>query len=130
MRSALLAALAAVLLAPAAAVAQSPFAPLPSTPGQTQAAPTPTPTTTSSSGGGINTLQQTLLILAGVVLVVGIGFAIARDARAHAPVTDRELRRAEEGETPEHERPRANPRAKAAAKRARQARKKNRPARK
>jgi hypothetical protein len=128
MRSALLAALAVVLLMPATAAAQTPFAPLPSTPQtETQAAPT---TTTSSSGGGITTLQQTLLILAGVVLVVGIGVAIARDARAHAPVTDRELRRAAEGDTPEHERPRANPRAKAAAKRARQARKKNRPARK
>ena len=65
-----------------------------------------------------------------MVLVVGIGVAIARDARAKAPVSDRELRRSEEGAAPEHDRPRADPKAKAAAKRARQARKRNRPVRK
>lgn len=129
MRTALLAALLSALLLPAGAAAQSsPFQPLPQAPVETQPPATTAPG--SASNGGISGLQQTLLILAGVVFVVGIGFAIARDARAQAPVTDRELRRAEEGSTPEHERPRADPKAKAAAKRARQARKRNRPVRK
>ncbi len=124
MRHALLAVLVAALLLPAGARAQSdPFQPLDAAPTQTQA---PAPAQ-SSSGGGISSLQQTLVILAGVVFVVGIGIAITRDARAQAPVTDRELREAEE---PDRQRPRADPRAKAAAKRARQARKRNRPVRK
>ena len=129
MRTALLALVAAALLLPATAGAQSsPFAPLPQA--QPDSAPVTTAAPSSSSGGGISTLQQTLLILAGVALVVGIGVAIARDARARAPVTERELRRAEEGDVGGRERPKADPKAKAAAKRARQARKRNRPVRK
>lgn len=128
MRSVLPAVLAVVLLLPGVAAAQSsPFQPLPQAPTQTAA---PAASDSPDDGGGVTGLQQALLIAAGVVLVVGIGVAIARDARAQAPVTERELRRAEEGASADHERPRADPKAKAASKRARQARKRNRPVRK
>lgn len=134
MRSVLLAVLAAVLLLPAGARAQSsPFQPLP------QSAPDPTQTTapapSTSSGGGISSLQQTLLIGAGILFVLGIGVLIARDARRNAPADPRPARgfgdEALDGtgarKKPD---PRAAQKQKAAAKRARQARKRNRPARK
>lgn len=133
MRSVLLAVLAAALLTPVAAVAQStPFAPLPQAP---QEQPAPVSVDAGADDGGISALSQGLLILAGVALVLGIGFAIARDARRNAPA---EARPGREVVTPAAdgvgERRKPDPRAaqkqKAAAKRARQARKKNRPVRK
>lgn len=132
MRSVLLAVLAAALLTPAAAAAQSaPFAPLPEAPQEQQA---PVAVDSGTDDGGISALAQGLLILAGVALVLGIGFAIARDARRNAPA---EARPGREAGTPTAEGmgerkkpdPRAAQKQKAAAKRARQARKKNRPVR-
>ncbi len=138
MRPALIALLAAALIAPAAAVAQSsPFAPLPQ-------APPPAPETvaadpgTGAGDGGISGLQQGFLIAAGLLLVLGIGFAIARDARHHGPGDPRSPSsgstgsRTTDGGVGERKKPdpRAAQKQKAAAKRARQARKKNRPVRK
>lgn len=134
MRSALAAFLVAFLLAPAGAAAQSaPFAPLP------QAPPAQPETVVVPPGGetgdGISALQQGLLIAAGVIFVLGIGFLIARDAKHNAPGEDRPGR-PYVAETAEAlgERKKRDARTvqkqKAAAKRARQARKKNRPVRK
>ncbi len=137
MRSALVAVLVAALLAPSVAAAQSsPFQPLPPAP-----APAPPPTETvppapGSDDSGISALQQGLLILAGVVLVVGIGVAIARDARRNAPVEalpgsgSGGASAGEDAAARKKTDARAAQKHKAAAKRARQARKKNRPVRK
>ena len=137
MRPAVAAVLIALLLVPATAFAQSsPFAPLP------QAQDTQTQTTAPAQGGtgqgeGISSLQETLLIAAGIVLVLGIGLLIARDARKNAPVDssrpDRPFDDAQVVDGVGVRRkpdPRAAQRQKAAAKRARQARKRNRPVRK
>ncbi len=131
MRSALIAPLVAALLAPAGAAAQ--FQPLPP-------APPPEPETVVGVPGpedsGISGLQEAFLILAGVVLVVGIGVAITRDARRNAPVESRPGSGSASGSAAGGvgERKKPDPRSaqkqKAAAKRARQARRKNRPTRK
>ncbi|MCW3012353.1 MAG: hypothetical protein JWO90_2757 [Solirubrobacterales bacterium] len=134
MRSALVAVLAAALLAPVSAGAQSaPFAPLPQ-------APQPQPETVvvapgSSGDEGISSFQQALLIAAGVLFVVGIGVLIARDARRNAPVDPRPPRPYEtealEGAGERKKRDaRTTQKQKAAAKRARDARRRNRPVRK
>ncbi len=135
MRFAVLAVLAAALLLPTAAAAQSaPFAPLPQAqPDQT--ATVPVAATPSSDSGGISSLQETALIAGGVLLVLATGVLIARDARRNAPADPRPARPYEvetvdgvgERRRPA---PRAAQRQKAAAKRARQARKRNRPVRK
>ena len=78
----------ALLAAPSAAFAQSPFAPLP--PGQT----TPTEVVvapTSNSDDGLETWQEILIFGAGLILLLGIGWAIAGDARRRAPVKQSEL---------------------------------------
>lgn len=65
----------------------SPAAPLPQTvPEDT------TTTTTTTDNGGLKRWQETLMFLAGVALIGGIGFAIVRDARKVAPVTEDEQR--------------------------------------
>ncbi len=134
MRSALAAVLVVLLLTPALAAAQSsPFQPLPSAPQETA----PPVTSTSADDGGVSSLQQTLLIGAGILFVLGIGFAIAWDARRNAPGADRPGARPlpkDEREEAVGERKKRDPRSqakqKAAAKRAREARKRNRPVRK
>ncbi len=134
MRPAVLALLAALLLLPAAAAAQSsPFQPLPPAPQEQPAAPAPTPG--SQDDGGISSGAQALIIAAGIAFVLAIGFFIARDARRNAPGDERPGRPLEgRSITGEGERKRRDASAaqkqKAAAKRARQARKKNRPVRK
>jgi hypothetical protein len=81
----------ALLALPAGAGAQqAPFAPLPSAP------PSATPTVTvaaptSSSSGGLQTWQEFLIFGAGLILLIGIGWAIVADARTRAPVSDAEL---------------------------------------
>lgn len=131
MRSALITLLVAALLAPAVAAAQ--FQPLPPAP---PPEPPPLPAVPGSEESGISGLQEALLILAGVVVVVGIGVAITRDARRNAPAETRPGAGgpSSSGAGSVGERKKPDPRIarkqKAAAKRARQARKKNRPARK
>lgn len=134
MRLPLLVVLAALLLAPAGALAQSsPFQPLPSAPPEQ---PAPVAPGGGQDDGGISGLQQGLLIFAGIGLVLGIGYLIARDAKRNAPAEPRgapgTIAGAAPGTVGERKKPdpRAAAKQKAAAKRARQARKKNRPVRK
>jgi hypothetical protein len=122
------------LLAPAGALAQSsPFGPIP------QAPPEPTPTVVdagSDDDEGLSRSQEILIGVAGFVLLIGIGYAIVRDARANAPVDDprrdpvlagglddEEVSRRSGSRTPKQQRVKTN---RQKAKAARQARKRNR----
>jgi len=71
----------AVGAAPAAAQTGDPFEPLP--PAQTD--PPVVVPTAQEEDEGLAAWQQTLLIAGGALFVLGIGVAIARDARQHAP---------------------------------------------
>ena len=80
-------ALVAALALPAGAAAQSsPFAPLPQ-------APTPTveqtPVNRTLENDGLESWQQILILVAAIVLIGGIGWAIVRDAHHRAPVASR-----------------------------------------
>lgn len=113
------------LAAPAAAVAQSPFLPLPQG-GQPTIQQQPV-TTSSSSGGGLKTWQEVLIFAAGIVLIAGIAVAILADARHRAPAGSRAAeedpaRRAELA----HQRRRAKRQARRRQKLARAQRRRNR----
>jgi hypothetical protein len=119
-------ALVVALVAPAGALAQSsPFSPLP--PAQ-QATPEPTPAPTTAADQQ-DVSRGLLLGIAGAVLVVfvGIGVFITRDARRNLTDADRRaVERGERGERPEDDRrstEAARKKARAAGKRQRQARK-------
>ena len=88
-----IAAFLCVLASPAAALAQSPFSPLPPAQTQTQAQTTTTGNTSTNNGdsGGLSSWQEILIFLGGIALIVGIGYAIVTDARKNAPVSDHEL---------------------------------------
>src|SRR3954469_3051008 len=80
----------ALLATPATVFAQAnPFSPIP------QAQTTPTEVVVAppanSDDGGLETWQEVLIFGAGLVLLLGIGWAIASDARRRAPVKDSEL---------------------------------------
>src|SRR3954447_11953529 len=81
----------ALLAAPTSAFAQAnPFSPLP----QGQSTPTEVvvaPPTNSNDDGGLADWQEILIFAAGMILLLGIGWAIASDARRRAPVKDSEL---------------------------------------
>ena len=116
------------LAAPTAAFAQDPFAPLP--PAQTippqQDTPTVTASTTSSDGGGLKGWQELLIFFAGGVLLLGIGWAIVADARQAAPAGDDTAGIADAKTRSEADHKRRKQQARAASKRARAARKRNR----
>jgi hypothetical protein len=120
---------ALTLLAPAAAIAQeNPFAPLAPAPQQTQTQTNTQPTQTTKTSGGLKGWQQTLIVASGLILLVGIGYAIVTDARSRAPVEDRL-----HGADADHRRPgsrvdpaRRKEMQRAKARRARAQRKKNR----
>ena len=118
--------LTAALAGPSAALAQDPpFTPLPPAPPEQAPAPT---TDTDDDGDGLSEQQQLLIALAGIVLLIGIGWAIVRDARSRAPVEER-TRSADGGELPRATRPppvRRAQQSRAKAKAARRARKRNR----
>lgn len=80
-----------VLALPAAALAQSPFSPLPPAQTATQA-PTTTSNSSSTNGdsGGLQSWQEILIFMGGVALIAGIGYAIVTDARRNAPVKEGE----------------------------------------
>jgi hypothetical protein len=89
-----LALVASLAVSPAAfAQGDSPFNQLPQAPVQTVEQ-----TTTSSANStdsnqysdGLQTWQAVLIVFGGVVLLLGIAFAIMRDARARAPVDEAE----------------------------------------
>jgi hypothetical protein len=114
------------LLLPAAAAAQQ--APTLGAPTETQA---PVVTTSSSPAQrGLKTWQELLIFGAGVVLLVGIGWAIVGDARQRAPARDRrhqgELETVGGRRLAPHERKRRKERARAKGRAARRARRQNR----
>jgi hypothetical protein len=113
------------LAAPIAAHAQSsPFAPLP--PAQT-APPEPAPSSqTASDDGGLKGWQTTLIVLAGGILLLGIAWAIVADARNVAPAGDETETKAEAKARQEADVKRRKAKNRAAAKRSRAARKRNR----
>lgn len=80
----------AALAAPAAALAQSdnPFGPLNLPPANTTPDPVPTSSNTSTDNGGLKGWQEVLIIFAGGVMVIGIGWAIVADARSRAPTEE------------------------------------------
>ena len=121
-------AIAAVLcvLAPsAAALAQSPFSPLPQPVEPTTTTTSNNTTTTSGDSGGLASWQEILIFLGGVVLIIGIGYAIVTDARRNAPV--REGEEGHIGERLKHlPKSRTKPVRRAKARQARAARKRNR----
>lgn len=75
-------------LAPAA-VAQTPFAPLPQSAPTTTEPVAPT-TTTPAEEQGLERWQEILIFAGGIVLVLGIAVAVLRDAKKRAPVEDEE----------------------------------------
>lgn len=121
------------LSVPVAAHAQSPSSQTPGPalppvlPSQTPQSQTPTVTnsTTSTSDGGLAAWQQILLFASGGILLAGTGWLILRDARDVAPTisTEEQLETRERREADIKRRKSKN---RAAAKRSRAARKKNR----
>jgi len=115
------------LAAPVAAHAQdSPFAPLP--PAQTTPEQTPTvaSTTSSDDGGGLAGWQQVLIFAGGGILLLGIAWAIVSDARSAAPAGDESDAQLAARSQREEDLKRRKARNRAAAKRSRAARKRNR----
>jgi hypothetical protein len=125
----LLTIVALVLALAAAAPASAQQAPTLGAPETTQGDVAPPPESDTTGGnGGLKTWQEVLIFAAGLVLLLGIGFAIVGDARDRA---GRLARRRGEPETagagvPHKHRQQAKQRARAKARRARAQRRKNR----
>jgi hypothetical protein len=119
--------LAALAVPVAAARAQdSPFAPLPpatTTPDQT---PTVSSSNTSTDDGGLKSWQELLIFAGGGVLLLGIGWAIVTDARNAAPAPDDSDEARASKARREEDLKRRKSRNRAATKRSRAARKRNR----
>jgi hypothetical protein len=124
-RSTLLICLLALALPMAAHAQSSPFAPLPPVVTTPPATPTVTNSTTSTSNDGLAGWQQILLFGSGGILLLGIAWLIVRDARVVAPtiVTEEDTETRERREADIKRRKVKN---RAAAKRSRAARKRNR----
>jgi hypothetical protein len=124
----LLTVFALLVLAPAAARAQSnPFGPLPQPAEPTQTA-APTPTATNATSGG-DTGRTTLLLIGGALLVafLAMGLFIARDARRSLP-EDKRPTGALRDELAHKHRRQAKARARAKGRAQKAARRRNRPA--
>lgn len=89
-RALVLTCLALATAGPGIAVAQvNPFGGLP--PAQQEETPTtPAPTSRSNADEGLKRWQEVVIFLVGVALIGAIGFAIVKDARKNAPVTEDE----------------------------------------
>ena len=96
---------------------RSSFDQLPSAPQDTATQQAPTTSVTSSSSDGLKTWHVLLLAAGGVILIGGIGWAIARDARGYARSAGLKI-------DPENDRPR--PDSHAARKAAKQHRRRQR----
>jgi uncharacterized oligopeptide transporter (OPT) family protein len=117
----------AALAVPVAAHAQSsPFAPLP--PAQPTPAPTPTVTTanTSTDDDGLAGWQEILIFAGGGILLLGIAWAIVSDARSVAPTVEQTEETEASRARKEEDLKRRKAKNRAAAKRSRASRKKNR----
>jgi hypothetical protein len=120
-----IAALLCALAPPVAAVAQSPFSPLPQAQQPTQTATPSNNSSNNGDSGGLQSWQEILIFMGGVVLIAGIGYGIVTDARRNAPV-----KHGEESHIGEPTKPlpkaRTKPVRRAKARQARAARKRNR----
>lgn len=125
-RLTLLICLAACAVPVAAHAQSSPFAPLPQPAPQQQATPTVTTSTTSTDDGGLKGWQEVLIFAGGGILLLGIAWAIVSDARSHAPTEDRTGEQEAVRARREEDIKRRKARNRAAAKRSRAARKRNR----
>jgi hypothetical protein len=120
-----LAVLALLSLPALAAAQQSPFSGLPSAPATTPDVTVAAPST-SGDTGGLKTWQEFLIFGAGLVLLLGIGYAIVSDARNRAPLTHgEEAHGLGTGEKPNRSK-KQRERARAKAKTGRAQRKRNR----
>lgn len=120
-----LAAVAVALACAAPAVAQQ----APTLGQETTLTPTAAPPDTTTTGnGGLKSWQEILIVLAGIVLIAGIGFAIVGDARERARRLGRHPDRAEAATAgvPHKHRAQAKARARAKARAAKAQRRKNR----
>lgn len=126
-RLTLLICLAACAVPVAAHAQSSPFAPLPQPAPQQQATPTVTSSSTSTTDdGGLSGWQEVLIFAGGGILLLGIAWAIVSDARSHAPAEDRTGEQEAARTRREEDIKRRKARNRAAAKRSRAARKRNR----
>jgi hypothetical protein len=116
------------LALPTAAFAQSdnPFGPLNLPPADTTPEPVATQSSSSDDNGGLKSWQEVLIILAGGVLIVGIGWAIVADARQNAPTGDETEGKTDAMRRQEADHKRRKAQARAAGKRQRAARRRNR----
>jgi hypothetical protein len=120
---------ALVLVLAAAAPATAQQAPTLGAPETTEpAAPAPAETDTTAGNGGLKTWQEVLIFGAGLVLLMGIGFAIVGDARDRAARLTRRRGGAETAAAgvPHKHRQQSKQRARAKARQARAQRRKNR----
>jgi hypothetical protein len=83
--------LVCALAPPVAAIAQSPFSPLPQAQQPAQTTTTSNTSTNNGDSGGLSNWQELLIFAGGIALIVGIGYAIVTDARKNAPVEDHEI---------------------------------------
>jgi uncharacterized oligopeptide transporter (OPT) family protein len=119
--------LAALAVPVAAAHAQdSPFAPLPPVSTTPQQTPTVSSSTDSGDDGGLATWQQVLIFAGGGILLLGIAWAIISDARSAAPTGDETAEQLQSKARREEDIKRRKAKNRAAAKRSRAARKRNR----
>lgn len=117
----------AALAVPVAAHGQaSPFAPLPPAATTLQAAPTTTSSTSATDDDGLEAWQQILLFAGGGILLLGIAWAIVSDARSVAPAEEPTAELEAARVRKEEDIKRRKARNRAATKRSRQARKRNR----
>jgi hypothetical protein len=119
--------IAALAVPVAAAHAQnSPFAPLPPATTTPQETPTVSSTSSSSDGGGLKDWQEILIFAGGGILLLGIAWAIVSDARSAAPAEDDSDETRVSKAQREADLKRRKAKNRAAAKRSRAARKRNR----
>jgi hypothetical protein len=104
----------------------SPFAPLPQAAPQESTPTVTSSTTTTDDDGGLKGWQEILIFAGGGILLLGIAWAIVTDARSHAPVEDETEDQHASKLRKEEDIKRRKAKNRAATKRSRQARKRNR----